>query len=234
MHDTAFSSTLVWPVGLGLGTTVHALPFQCSVRPRSPPLDVPTAMHTDDAVHETALRNPPPAGLGVVSSAQVVPFELSATGVYVLAPKYACPTATQKVALVHDTPMRYVLVAPVAAGLSATLHVVPFHCSTRVPVPAPPTATQNVVEVQLTAASADGPAGGVLAMTVQDEPSHRSMSGAGPAPCCPTATQKAAFTQETSNRSPTLTVGVFPYGPVRRTDGGRQVSSGSPHPQGRR
>jgi hypothetical protein len=39
------------------------------------------------AVHETALRNPPPAGLGVVSKVHVVPLRLSATGVYVLLPK---------------------------------------------------------------------------------------------------------------------------------------------------
>ena len=81
MHDTPARSTLFSAVGLGLGTAVHAVPFHCSVMPRSPGFDVPTAMHMVGVVHETAFRNPPPAGLGVVSRVHVVPFELSATGV---------------------------------------------------------------------------------------------------------------------------------------------------------
>jgi hypothetical protein len=63
------------------------VPFHFSVMPRSPGFDVPTAMHMVDAVHETALRKPPPAGLGVVSRVHVVPLEVSASGVYVLLPK---------------------------------------------------------------------------------------------------------------------------------------------------
>ena len=136
MHDTPFRSTLVWPVGLGLGTTVHTVPFHCSVNPRSPPPDVPTAMHVVGAVHETALRNPPPAGLGVASSVQVGPFELErdrrvrAAAEVGLSHGHAGSWRS-----VHETPRRDVLLAPAALGLPTVLHVVPFHWSTRVLVP---------------------------------------------------------------------------------------------------
>jgi len=90
------------------------------------------------------------------------------------------------------------------------IHAVPFHCSTRVLVPAPPAATHIVVEAQLTATSAPGPVSVGLGMTVHDEPFHCSMSGVAAAPCCPTTTQKAAFTQEASKKMPAVTVGVLP------------------------
>src|ERR1700722_4845224 len=114
----------------------------------------------------------------------------------------------QKLAPVHETPRREVLVAPVTLGLPTVLHVVPFHWSTSVLAPAPPTATQKVGELQLTAKSVAGPDGAGLGITVHDVPSHSSMSGEGPASACPTATQKEPFTHELPNKSPVVTVGV--------------------------
>src|ERR1700722_17397794 len=116
----------------------------------------------------------------------------------------------QKLAPVHETPRREVLVAPVTLGLPTVLHVVPFHWSTSVLAPAPPTATQKVGELQLTAKSVAGPDGAGLGITVHDVPSHSSISGEGPAPDCPTATQNEPLTQESPSRYPVVTVGVVP------------------------
>ena len=114
----------------------------------------------------------------------------------------------QKLALVHETPRSDVLVAPVALGLLTVVHAVPFHWSTSVLAPAPPTATQEVVELQLTARSVADPDGAGLGITVHAMPFHSSMSGEGPAPACPTATQKDPFTHESPNKIPVVTVGV--------------------------
>jgi hypothetical protein len=54
MHDTPISETLVWPVGLGLGTIVQAAPFHSSVKLVAPPM-VPTAMQLLDEEHEIPL-----------------------------------------------------------------------------------------------------------------------------------------------------------------------------------
>jgi hypothetical protein len=78
----------------------------------------------------------------------------------------------------------------------------PFHCSTKVLLPAPPTATHDVVELQLTDCKLDDPVTVGPGITVHAEPFHCSMSGEGPAPFCPTATQKDALTQESPKRRP--------------------------------
>jgi hypothetical protein len=93
-------------------------------------------------------------------------------------------------------------------GLAATDHAVPFHCSTSVPSPALPTATQDVVDVQLTEESPADPVVAGLSMTVHEVPSHSSCSGDGPAPCSPTATQYDALTHDVPRRMAELTVGV--------------------------
>jgi hypothetical protein len=88
MHDTPLRYTLLWPAGLALGTTVHAVPFHCSVKLALS--KVPTAMHMVAEVHDTALRNPPlPDSAGVVCRDQVVPSHLMATGAYTPPPKKA-------------------------------------------------------------------------------------------------------------------------------------------------
>ncbi len=105
MHDTALRSTLLWPVGLGLGTMAHAVPFHCSVKLALP--EVPTPMHIVTAVHDTPLKNPPlPGSAGVVWRDHVVPSHFIATGAYTPPPKKAWPTAIQPVAPMHETPVR--------------------------------------------------------------------------------------------------------------------------------
>jgi hypothetical protein len=87
---------------------------------------------------------------------------------------------------------------------------VPFHCSIKVSLPTPPTATQKLGEGQLTAASPACPGIEGADITVHEEPSHCSMSGWGPLLSCPTATQKSALAQESPKKKPWSTVGVVP------------------------
>ena len=91
--------------------------------------------------------------------------------------------------------------APLAFGLVLTDQVVPFHASMRVLDSSAPTATQKVDEVQLTPARLAEPVRVGLVITVHAVPFHSSISGDGPVPCCPTATQKLALAQESARRT---------------------------------
>ena len=76
------------PVGVGLGTTDQALPFQFSIRvpdgPAFPPAPTiaPTAQQSDPVTHDTPNNPPPwPAGSGGgAASTQAVPFQVSTIG----------------------------------------------------------------------------------------------------------------------------------------------------------
>ena len=76
------------PLGFGLGTMDHAVPFQFSTRVADgPPLPMaptmaPTAQQSDPVTHETAKKPPPaPAGNGgCAASAHDVPFQFSTSG----------------------------------------------------------------------------------------------------------------------------------------------------------
>src|SRR5450759_1414511 len=68
--------------------------------------DDPTAAHTSFEMHDTADRNgDTPVGLGVASSAQVSPFQTSAS-VMVYPAAFENPTAVHTVGNVHDTPSK--------------------------------------------------------------------------------------------------------------------------------
>jgi hypothetical protein len=57
-HDTESSPSSLVDGALGLGTTVHVVPFHCSVRvpPPDPWFWIPTATQNDDVVHETSFN----------------------------------------------------------------------------------------------------------------------------------------------------------------------------------
>ena len=77
--------------------------------------------------HDTDMSGPP----GVACNAQAVPFHFSAPAP---APLALDPTASQKLAEVHDTPLRLMRWPPPAdAGFAVCwiLHLDPFHLSAR-------------------------------------------------------------------------------------------------------
>jgi hypothetical protein len=92
----------------------------------------------------------------------------------------ARPTALQLVVEAHDTPSRRSKLVPARFGLGTTVHVAPFHCSTRVVLTGDefrlPTATQVVLDAHDTASSAES-AGAAEAWIDHVVPFQRSMSG---------------------------------------------------------
>jgi hypothetical protein len=118
----------------------------------APTVAVPRTSHVVAETQDTAESDVAvlPTGAAAVTNDHVVPFHVSATA----GPVPELPTARQKEIPTHETEFR---VSPVVAGaftLGTTLHVAPFHCSMRVPPPAPefsePTATQKVEVVHET------------------------------------------------------------------------------------
>src|SRR5579864_8899378 len=66
----------------GLGTTDHWVPFQCSIRVRSPVAEplvcwMPTAHTSVEEMAETALRRLPEVPFGLEMSVHLVPFQCS-------------------------------------------------------------------------------------------------------------------------------------------------------------
>ena len=102
-HDTPSST----PSGLarGVASTDQLVPFQSSANGTSEvPLEVPpTAMQLATLVHDTLARltMSPELAPGVWFIDQAVPFHVSMSEA---GPALSTPTATQNVALVHDTP----------------------------------------------------------------------------------------------------------------------------------
>ena len=135
--------------------------------------------------------------VGVVWSVQVAPFQLAAIGASV--EPLAWPAAMQKVVVGQDTPLKTFPKKPVSLGLGTTLQVDPFHCSTSVLSPVPPTAIHIVAVAQLTASRKAVPVWEAPVTVVHDEPFHCSMSVSVCAftTWSPTPRQKVALAQET-------------------------------------
>jgi len=102
-HDTPPNVEADAPAGFGLATTDQLVPSQRSTNVSVP--FAPTATQLVALAHDTAL-NVPPTGPGVVTADQTVPSQRSTTtpnaGLYGTSRRI--PTATQLVALAHDTP----------------------------------------------------------------------------------------------------------------------------------
>jgi hypothetical protein len=131
VHDTAVRSLDDAPDGFGLATTVQLVPFQRStnVRPKPALKKRPTAKQFVVLVQDTATSwlSDAPAGFGLATSVQLVPFQRSTS-----VPSSELPTAKQFVVLVHDTPDSWLNDAPDGFGLATTVQLVPFHRSTNV------------------------------------------------------------------------------------------------------
>ena len=74
------------PLGVGLGTTDHDVPFHCSMRvpvgfPLPDPTTAPTAQQSEPLT-QVASKSPPPSppGNGIGTSVHVVPFQASMSG----------------------------------------------------------------------------------------------------------------------------------------------------------
>src|SRR5690242_13129750 len=115
---------------LGLGMTLHAVPFQCSVSVLSENWDwvLPTAQTSFDPITATALRallKVP--GLGLATTLHAVPSKCSLS----VAPRLPrLPTAQLSLGPAADTPCNWLFA--LGLGLATTLHAVPFQCSTNV------------------------------------------------------------------------------------------------------
>jgi hypothetical protein len=110
VHDTPVKYDETVPEGLGLGTTVQALPFHCSTRVPSP--TTPTAIQKLDEVQLTAVSPAAPLVAGLDITAHCEPFHCSCKGA--VAP-FCDPTATQKLALTQESPVK--LPCPESAGV---------------------------------------------------------------------------------------------------------------------
>src|SRR5215467_11216344 len=201
------------PGGFGVGWMRHARPFQRSASVvASPELskESPVVVQADGEVQDI---DPPtntpcaPAGAGMGSVFQVLPFHRSASGdgLGVLGPE--APVAMQNERIRQDTAPRMLPWDPPGLGVGWTRQVVPFHRSARATkVPALlvvwPTAVHDAGDVHETPISCPGGRAGVGRMR-QRVPFHRSaryppMSLGLEVP--PTAMQDLGDVQDTPNR----------------------------------
>jgi hypothetical protein len=181
VHDTP-KRELLEPATEGLATIDHVAPFIRSIKVPFP--DLPTAKQLVVLVQETLASEllDAPAGLGLATIDQLVPFQRSMS---VCVPELFVdwPTATQLVALTHDTPASELAVVPPGFGLARSDQLVPFHRSTSVRTDPDgatylPTAKQLVVlghEVPVKSATG-GPGGFGLATNDQLVPFQISVS----------------------------------------------------------
>src|SRR5215469_18152892 len=149
------------PPALAIVCSAQVLPFQRSASP------VPVAVQALAAVQETAsssLTDEPPR-LGVVWIFQVLPFHISASEAK-LAPVLELPTASHADPAGQETPLSWLLSAPLAFGVDWMLHALPFHTSARISVTPPlldePTASQKVGDVHESPASCPPPGSGMV------------------------------------------------------------------------
>jgi hypothetical protein len=157
MPEATSVGALAVTVGAAAAVAVRAVPFHWFPKRVFTPATeaVPRTSHVVADTHETDERMVLvlPDGAAAVAKDHDVPFQVSATA----GPVPVCPTARQKVVPTHDTEFRMSPVVAGASTLGTTFQVVPFHCSMRVPPPAPvfsvPTATQKVEVVQETSFS---------------------------------------------------------------------------------
>src|SRR5215472_14159792 len=134
-------------------------------------------MQASAATHDTPLRPPPIAGLGLGTTDQRVPFQDSITVLNAVPLGETAPTAVHASAETHDTPFRS-LPVPARLGVRTTDQRVPFQDSARVPPGPPcvkPTAMQAAAEAQDTATSRLSPRPELgLCTSDQRVPSQRS------------------------------------------------------------
>jgi hypothetical protein len=98
---TSFSTLLLLALTLGLGTTAHVLPFQCSVNVSSglAPFTAyqPTAIQFVGPLHDTFERmlnwTPGTLGLGTIDQAEIVAADAGADSPSAAAPRHASATA---------------------------------------------------------------------------------------------------------------------------------------------
>src|SRR5215469_4915794 len=161
------------PSWIGLGTSFHALPFQCAItfsgvikKSKS----VPTAQALLAEVTATPKKVAPPGtGFGLAIRLQVPPFQWLITLMLVpaLCP-LAPPTAQALLAEVAATPSRL----PTLTGLGATRHALPFQCSIAVLSPlGPPMPTAQALAADVAATPARFPMSGHRTRR-QDLPFH--------------------------------------------------------------
>src|SRR5215831_3260918 len=118
----------------------------------------PTARQDDREGHETPIRLPPSAGLGVGWMLQVWPFHRCARASEVPRVLLVFPTAMHAEGDIQDAAFRLPAAAPGGLGVCWTRHVLPSHRSASVAgdwlLPASgleyPTARQPVADVQAT------------------------------------------------------------------------------------
>jgi hypothetical protein len=176
VHDTPVNSLDCAPAGSGLDPSTKLVPFQRSISVwlTDEVTENPTAKQLVALVHETPLSelNDAPATFALATIAQLVPFQRS-TNVRVPPEVLKYPTATQFVALVHDTPDSDL---PAGFGLDTIVQLVLFQRSINAPPDDVPTAKQFVALVHDTPKSSglDAPDGFGLVTIVQLVPFHRS------------------------------------------------------------
>jgi len=207
-HSTPPRSLFVASTGLGLATIAHVVPFHCSTnvdpRPLGPALK-PTAKQLVVSTHDTPKSADwvAPLGLGLVTIAQVVPFQRSTN---VFSTEFdLSPTAKQLVVSTHDTASSSALVEPsVGFGLPTIDHLVPFQRSTNVLLPEvvekKPTAKQLDVLGHVTPSRAESvaPVGFGLATIDQLVPFQCSANVLWPGPlAAPTAKQLVVLGHDT-------------------------------------
>jgi hypothetical protein len=185
-QETPFTWLCCAPVGLGVVWTAQLVPVDRSAnvesgtpKPRAKP---PTAAHPAPATHDTAESCAciAPDCVAAVSSAQLVPFHLSTTGVVV---SIGAPTAVHELEAAQDTPLNIGL-PDAGLGVAWIVQLLPFHRSASVllgnefVVAYPPTAVHAVCDVHETPprVASVAPDGSGVDWIDQLLPSHRSAS----------------------------------------------------------
>jgi hypothetical protein len=111
-QDTLIRKLLAIPVGLGVDCAVQLVPFQRSASvTMDPPLSTsPTAVQTFAPLHDTPLSAVFDA-LGMVPSAQNLPFQVCTSALKTLPLSSSPPTAAQKFTDGQDTELRSLAMA---------------------------------------------------------------------------------------------------------------------------
>jgi hypothetical protein len=202
VHDTPLTATAAAPLGVGLATIDQVVPFQRSMSTCGAELfaDLPTAMQLDTVEHEMPARfaETAPAGIGMLTIDQLVPFHRSTSGRCAQHVAGAEPTAKQLVVLAQET-AESELSDVDGFRLVEVLQLVPFQrsmmaCACSEVVDAVPTAKQPAVVAHETELRAydQYPAGFVVGTVDQVLPFQRSANVANPdafVNAVPTATQ---------------------------------------------
>jgi hypothetical protein len=132
-----------YPPGVGLGTTLHAVPFQCSVRVPPPsgdvaPICLPTAQASAGEMAVTApIVGESGAGCAIGTTVQAVPLKWSCSAsVYPAVRWDVVPTTQMSLAGVAE--LGWPAAGRKAVSGSVTgLQAVPFRCSSFGPLPVP-------------------------------------------------------------------------------------------------